>query len=74
MKVVYCKEVEKTGNECLIKNLYAIIEVFGKYQALNITRYEGGWVTDEPDMRLVWCDTEDEAKKEITRMMENNND
>ena len=68
MKVIYTEEIEKEGNDCLIKDLYSIIEVFSKYEAIHITRYVGGWVPDKPEMRFAWFDTEEEAQKEIKRM------
>lgn len=72
MKVVYCEEIEKTDGESITKDLYAIIEVFGKYQALNITRYEGVCPIDKPEMKFEWCNTEEEAEREINRMKRNN--
>ncbi len=68
MTVIYQDETEKLGTYCLIKDLYAIIEVLGKYQALHITRYVGDHCPEKPDTRFLWCNTEDEAKKEINRM------
>lgn len=68
MKVVYFEEIVKTDDENITKSLYAIIEVFGKYQALNITRYEGAYPIAEPEMKFEWCDTEKEAEKAINKM------
>lgn len=68
MKVVYSEEIVKTGDESITKSLYAIIEVFGKYQVLNITRYEGAYPIAKPEMQFEWCDTENEAEKAINKM------
>lgn len=70
MKVVHCEEIEKDGNDCLIKTLYSIIEVFGQYQVMKITRYEGSWTPGQPTMCIDWAKTEEEAYQRLDELKE----
>lgn len=68
MRIVACEETQTPGNDCLIKDLYSIIEVFNKYEVMHVTMYEGGWVRDDAVVDIQWFHTEPEAKAHYNKI------
>lgn len=68
MRIIYTQETETEGNDCLIKTLYSIIEVFGRYQIMRLTCYDGNWVPTQPLMCLEYAKTEAEAYTRLNEL------
>ena len=66
MKIIFEKENNRHGNDCLIEECYSIIEVFDKYLALHITHYSGWFGTDN-GTDSAWCDSYNEAMKKLKK-------
>lgn len=64
MEIVFEKEFSRYGNDCIIKEAFSIIEIFGKYMALYVTYYSG-WMGDQSDEKSQLCDFKDTAMDKL---------
>ena len=64
MNIIFEKEFSRQGNDCIIEELFSIIEVFDKYMALHITHYSGWFGTDD-DKEIGFFDSRDTAMDKL---------
>ena len=64
MNIIFEKEFSRQGNDCIIEELFSIIEVFDKYMALHITHYSGWFGTDD-DKKIEFFDFRDTAMDKL---------
>ena len=62
MNIVFEREFSRPGNDCMIEEMFGIVEMFNKYLAIHVTHYSG-WMGDDYDKRSEFFDSESKAKK-----------
>ena len=70
MNILYHKEINTEGNDCIISHSYLVINTLGQYVAIGLRRYYGGPYNNIMLDFIEEFDTEQEAIEFIKALVE----